>query len=29
MLYYFRIIETDAYVISVYECWVLLEQAVW
>ena len=29
MLYYFRIIETDAYVLSVYECWVLLEQAVW
>ena len=29
MLYYFRIIETDAYVLSVCECWVLLEQAVW
>ena len=29
MLYYFRIIETDAYVISVGECWVFLEQAFW
>ena len=29
MLYYFRIIETDAYVLSVCECCVLLEQAVW
>ena len=29
MLYYFRIIETDAYVLSVCECLVLLEHAVW
>ena len=29
MLYYFRIIETDAYVLSMCECWVLLEQAIW
>ena len=28
MLYYFRIIETDAYVLSVCECGVLLKQAV-
>lgn len=28
MLYYFRIIEADAYVLSVCECGVLLEQAV-
>ena len=26
MLYYFRIIDADAYVISVGECWVFLEQ---
>ena len=29
MLYYFRIIKADAYVLSVGECWVFLEQAVW
>ena len=29
MLYYFRIIEADAYVLSVCECGVLLKQAVW
>lgn len=28
MLYYFRIIEADAYVLSVCECGVLLKQAV-
>ena len=28
MLYYFRIVEADAYVLSVCECGVLLEQAV-
>ena len=28
MLYYFRIIEADAYVLSVCECGILLKQAV-
>ena len=27
MLYYLRIIDADAYIISVGECWVFLEQA--